>query len=169
MHRVTILYSWFVRIFTKLLPDIPLFMRFRGFLYSLGMESCGKNFQVCSSVYMSPLSGLNIGNNVYLAHNVTLIGLKIKIGNETIVGPNTVIVSTTHILESGSYRFGKSLNNEVIVSSSCWIGANCSVLPESYLPEGCILGAGSVLNKEFSEKNSLYAGIPAKFIKNIIH
>lgn len=169
MHKWTILYSWLVRVMTKLLPDVPIFMRLRGFLYSLGMESCGKNFQVCSSVYLNPLYGLKIGSNVYLAHNVSLIGLKISIGNETIVGPNTVIVSSNHIFYLNSYRFGKSENYEVKICSRSWIGANCSILAGAILPEGSILGAGSVLNKQFETPNSLYAGSPAKLIKQNIN
>ena len=49
-HRLLLLYSWLVKTVLFFLPDIPLIMRFRGFLYSLGMPSCGSNFQVAHNV-----------------------------------------------------------------------------------------------------------------------
>ena len=69
-------------------PDIPLIMRFRGFLYSLGMPSCGSNFQVAHNVTLNSIEGLTVGNNVYLAmgniiyaHGKAIIGNNVMFAN----------------------------------------------------------------------------------------
>lgn len=167
MHKFSILYSWFIRITTKILPDIPIFMRFRGFLYSLMMSNCGKNFQVCSTAYINSLNSLSIGKNVYLAHNTTILGKEIIIGDEVLIGPNTVIVSGNHTYLNGSFRFGKSLSKPIVINNGVWIGANCTILAGSSIPATSIIGAGSVVSKKIEESGSLYAGSPAKLVKKL--
>jgi maltose O-acetyltransferase len=44
-----------------------------------------------------------------------------------------------------------------------WIGVRAIVLPGVTLHEGCVVGAGSVVTKDF-ERYSIVAGVPAKKI-----
>lgn len=165
--KLSIIYSWLVRTLTILLPNIPVCMRFRGFLYSLMMKRCGRNFQVAASVIFNSLSGLSVGNDVYIAHNCVLIGLDIEIGDKVLIGPNCVISSANHTFHEGAYRFGKSDPRQVRIGHGAWIAGNCSVIGGSTLPAESVLGAGSVLNKSFLEKRGLYAGVPTVFIKKL--
>lgn len=167
MHKISIIYSWLVRSLTRVLPDIPIFMRFRGFLYSPMMASCGRNFQVCSTTYINSLQGLSIGNDVYLAHNVVVLGLHITIENKVMVGPNTVIVGGNHTFLDDSFRFGKSDSKPILIKEGSWVAANCTVLGGATLPCRSILAAGAVLTKSFTENNSLYAGAPSRLIKSL--
>lgn len=165
--KISIVYSWFVRTMTYFLPNIPVFMRFRGFLYSLMMEKCGKDFQVASSATLGTLSGLKIGNHVYIAHNVVVLGMDIELKNEVLIGPNCVIASGNHRRVRSSFRFGGYYKGTVSIGNGCWVAANCSILSGSGLPDGSILAAGSVLNRIFNDKNHLYGGTPAVKIKEI--
>ncbi len=167
MHKLSILYSWFIRLSTKFLPDIPSLMRFRGFLYSLMMNECGKNFQVCSTAYINSLHTLKIGSDVYLAHNCVILGKNVTIEDEVLVGPNTVIVSGNHTLKNNSYRFGKSEIKPILIGKGSWIGANCTILAGAIIPTISVIAAGSVVTKELDESYSVYAGSPARFIKVI--
>lgn len=167
MHKFSIIYSWAVRILMRVFPDIPLIMRFRGFLYSFMMKSCGSNFQVSSTSYINSLKGLSVGNDVYLAHNVIILGKEITIENEVMVGPNTVVVSGNHSFSGKSFRFGESISKPIIIKEGAWVATNCSILSGSVLPCCSILAAGSVLTKEFTEEKSLYGGSPAQFIKRL--
>ena len=167
MHKISIIYSWLVRISTRILPDIPIFMRFRGFLYSLMMNRCGNNFQVCSTAYLNSLNGLKVGDNVYLAHNSIILGKQIVIEDEVLIGPNTVVVSGNHTYLNHSFRFGKSVVKPILIKRGAWIGANCTIIAGSIIPEASIVGAGSVVSKKFENSHCLYAGNPAKFIKQL--
>lgn len=165
--KVSILYSWFVKTITYFLPNHPVFMRFRGFLYSIMMKKCGRDFQVASTVTINSLAGLEVGNNVYIAHNTVIIGTEIKIRNEVIIGPNCIISSGNHTFKDNSFRYGKSMTKGVVIEDGCWIAGNCSVLGGAVLPRQSILAAGAVLNKKMTEEKSIYGGVPAKKIGEV--
>lgn len=165
--RISILYSWFVKMITYFLPNIPILMRFRGFLYSLMMEHCGRDFQVASSATLGTLSGLKVGSHVYIAHNVVVLGSDIEIKDEVLIGPNCVIASGNHKRTGNSFRFGGYQKGKVSIGRGCWVAANCSILAGSGLPDGSVLAAGSVLTKSFINSDYVYAGMPAIGIKKI--
>lgn len=48
------------------------------------------------------------------------------------------------------------------IGDYCFVGTNCVLLGGSALPNYCVLGAKSLLNKSFGETHYLYAGVPAK-------
>lgn len=163
--KISILYSWLVRTITILLPNIPVFMRFRGFLYSLMMKQCGKNFQVTSSAILNPLAGIAVGDHVYIAHNTVVLGVAVEIGNEVLIGPNCIISANNHSYLGTSYRFGKAVVKPVKIGNGSWVAGNCSVLAGSALPARSILAAGAVLSKKYEEEGSIYGGVPAVFLK----
>ncbi len=143
-------------------------MRFRGGLYALMMQKCGKNFQVTSSVIINSLARLQVGDHVYIAHNSVIMGTNIIIENEVLIGPNCVISSSNHTLSSSSFRFGPLKEKGVLLKQGSWVAANCSVVGGSELPEKSILAAGSVLTQKFTEAEMVYGGVPAKKIGTVL-
>ncbi len=55
----------------------------------------------------------------------------------------------------------------VSVGDYCFVGTNSVLLGGSALPDYCVLGAKSLLNKSFSETHTLYGGVPAQPIKKL--
>ncbi|NVJ85990.1 MAG: acyltransferase [Algoriphagus sp.] len=55
----------------------------------------------------------------------------------------------------------------VEIGSYSFVGTNSVILPGSKFPDYCILGAHSVLNKDFEEEACLYGGVPAKKVKEL--
>lgn len=55
----------------------------------------------------------------------------------------------------------------IFIGNHCLIGSSVIILGGSFLPNKCILGAGSLLNKRMTKDHSLYGGIPATHIKTI--
>jgi acetyltransferase-like isoleucine patch superfamily enzyme len=166
-HKISILYSWFIRSVFFFLPDYPLFMRLRGWFYSLFMKSCGKNFQISSSATLNSLAGLVFGDNVYIAYNTVLIGVSLHIQNDVIIGPNSLISGSDHVFDGDSFRRTASRQSKVLIEKGSWVGGNCSITSGSILPSQSILAAGSVLTKKFTESKTIYGGIPAIKIKKI--
>ena len=66
---------------------------------------------------------------------------------------------------------GNRLNpaKDIIIDSHCWVGLNCIILKGSYIHSKCIVGAGSVCNKNYFETNCIIAGNPAKVAKKDIN
>lgn len=50
---------------------------------------------------------------------------------------------------------------EITIGNYCIVGTNSVFLPGSTLPNYSICGANSVMNKNFKEEYTLYAGSPA--------
>ncbi len=55
----------------------------------------------------------------------------------------------------------------VQIGDYCFVGTNCVLLGGSTLPDYCVLGAKSLLNKNFSETHQLYGGVPAKPLQQL--
>lgn len=55
----------------------------------------------------------------------------------------------------------------VEIGSYCFVGTNSVILGGSRLPDHCVLGANSLLNKIFDDKYQLYGGVPARAIQPI--
>jgi len=53
----------------------------------------------------------------------------------------------------------------ITIGAYCFVGTGSIILGGSVLPDYSVLGAGSVLNKAFTESHYLYAGIPARPVK----
>ena len=111
----------------------------------------------CSIWYGAVLRGdvnsIRIGNNVNIQDNATLHTLYeksiIEIGDNVSVGHNVVI-------------HGAKINDNVL------IGIGAIILDHAVIGENTIIAAGSVVKTGTQvEANSVYAGIPAKKIKDI--
>lgn len=60
---------------------------------------------------------------------------------------------------------GRQASEPVTVGEYCFVGTNCVLLGGSVLPDRCVLGAKSLLNKALSEGGTLYGGVPARAVR----
>ena len=167
-NKIILLYTWFVRSFLFFLPDIPICMRFRGWLYGLFMKSCGKDFQVTHDAIIRDLARIEVGSHCFIGNNSFIMGSgTIYIDDEVLIAPHVIIISGNHGLKDGSFRYGTGDHGHIHIGRGAWIAGNSTICKGGYLPDGSVLSANSFLNKSFNEKYSLYGGVPARFIKNI--
>jgi acetyltransferase-like isoleucine patch superfamily enzyme len=167
MHKLWLIYAWIIRTGTFCLPDAPLFMRMRGALYAVGLKKCGKNFQVPHNVILNTLPKISIGNNVCFGPGCVLLGGgDIEIGNNVLIGPMCLISANNHTFNGEHFLSGVSLGS-VIVADNCWIAGNCSLLMGTHVKKKSLLAAGSVCNKKLEEEQSVYGGVPVKYIKKV--
>lgn len=165
-RKFLLIYCWLVRILLYFLPDIPLVMRFRGWLYGLGMKKCGCDFQVTHDAIIRELHNITIGNHCFVGNGVIMMGSgKINIGNDVMIAPHSVIVSGNHTSKDGSYKKGRIDTGIITLKDGTWVASNCTIVKNSALPEDSVLCANSFLNKDFSLPHSIYGGVPAKHIK----
>lgn len=57
----------------------------------------------------------------------------------------------------------KKYSKEVRIGEDSFIGQKCLILPGVSIGRNCIIGAGSLVNKDIPD-NSVAAGVPAKII-----
>lgn len=83
---------------------------------------------------------------------------------------NQVNFSTTdsHAIEDLE---GNRINpaKDIQIGNHVWIGQKTLVLKGSSIADNCIVGAYSLVNKNLTEKNSIYAGHPAHKVKEGIN
>ncbi|MFG6496249.1 acyltransferase [Fictibacillus sp. UD] len=93
-------------------------------------------------------------------------GGTITIGKKCYIGMNTLICTITHEVGSSDKRAGENKYMPIVLEDGCWIGANSTILPGVTVGKGCIVAAGAVVSKD-CEANGVYAGVPAKKIKDL--
>ena len=168
MRKFLLIYCWFIRIILFVLPDIPIIMRFRGWLYGLGMARRGKDFQVTHDAVIKDLQGISVGNHVFIGNQAVVMGSgTIEIEDEVQLAPHVILISGNHTSLNGSYRYGKGDVGHIHIGRGAWVAGNSTVQKDSALPANSVLSANSFLNKVFVEENSVYGGVPAKLLKKI--
>jgi acetyltransferase-like isoleucine patch superfamily enzyme len=70
----------------------------------------------------------------------------------------------THSID---FAAGRQTAEPIEIGEYCFTGTNSVVLGGSVLPHHSILGAQSLLNKKWDEPYRLYAGVPAKPVKEL--
>ena len=167
-HYFNLYWYWFVRTILFFLPDHPLIMRFRGYLYSFAMLGRGRNFQVAHNVIIVSAEGLTVGDDVYIAYGCVLIADKdVYIGNEVMFGPLCLLACGNHKISNGSYRWSEDEYAPINIGNGSWIGGASVLLPGASLPPRSVLAANSTLTRDYSnEQPGVYAGSPARRIKD---
>ena len=66
--------------------------------------------------------------------------------------------------ERNNRRLNPNENDSLTIGNHVWLGYRCHILSGADIGDGCIVGAGSLVNKKFPN-NCVIAGMPAKIIK----
>ncbi len=135
---------------------------------------CGNNVYLGKGSLIS-YKNVYIKNNVSIGPNACFLSTRacIYIGNHVMFGPHVFIITGNHRVDLvGLYMdevkdYDKLPNDDedVVIKDDVWIGANVIILKGVTIGEGSIIAAGSVVTKDV-EPYSIYAGVPAKKIKN---
>jgi acetyltransferase-like isoleucine patch superfamily enzyme len=124
----------------------------------------------CTGVIAQKGKGITIGNGTGISARAYFSGQGgIVIGTECIFGPEVKIYSENHNYADPNQTIkAQGVNRKgVIIGDNCWIGGGVSILDGVTIGNGCVIAAGSVVNRSIPE-NSIAAGIPARIIKNRI-
>lgn len=138
---------------------------FRRSIYKLYGMKIGKAWIAPGCEFVS--SRLEIGDGTWIQRNCVFDNnAKITIGKNSDVAFNVIFITNTHIIGDHNRRAGKGTPQPIVIGDGCWIGAGSVLLPGITIKSGTIVGAGSVVTKD-CEANSLYAGNPAKKIRDL--
>lgn len=151
----------------------------------------GDNTVIEPGVLAFDPENIYIGDNVYIGHCTILRGYRDK-GNKIYIDDNTWIGAFCFLHGAGGIKIGKyvgigprvtiitSTHKEndintplitheldfkpVIIRDGCDIGISSNILPGTSIDEHTIIGAGSLVKGNIAPW-SIYAGIPAEFIR----
>ena len=110
-------------------------------------------------------ANIRLGKDVFINKSCMFVDLGgIELEDKVLIGPDVKILSVNHPLDPKNRR-GVILKG-VKIKRNAWLGAGVTVCPGVTIGENSVIGAGSVVTKDVPN-DTVYAGVPAKFIKNI--
>ncbi len=167
-QRLMSLWYNFVMKLLWVFPGWKFMMRFRGFLIKPCLKRCGKDFQLAGNAQLAGmLSTLEIGNHVYIAPQCWILSTGgVVLGDEIMLAPQVVIVSGTHVMVDGSYRWATGKRETVRIGKGTWLGAGTKVMPGVTIGKGALCAAGSVVTKDMPDF-TICGGVPAKVICHV--
>ena len=91
---------------------------------------------------------------------------RIVIGDNTGLGPGTMIFASNHQFEPGVPYFQQPwTERDVTIGRDVWVGAGSIVLAGVTIGDGCVVAAGSVVTKDLAPY-TIAGGVPARAIKS---
>jgi acetyltransferase-like isoleucine patch superfamily enzyme len=149
-----------------------------------GKCSIGENFSMNNGIKGNPIgcyqpctffvdkgATLEIGENVGISQTALICHTGIKILNNVKIGGGACIYDTDfHPLNPALRQQSNDIQHKakapVIIENNVFIGAHSLILKGVTIGENSIIGAGSVVTKNVPP-NQIWAGNPAKFIRNV--
>lgn len=160
-----------LNVILRTLASYRMPIRLRLILLRMNGFQIGKNTKVLSGSQYT-VRNLIIGNNCIIGRNCVFRAGSyakecfISIGNNVQIAHNVNICCVTHEIGDENKRAGKNINKSIVIEDGCWIATGVIILPGVKIGHGCIVAAGSVVIKDL-EANSLYAGVPAKKVRDL--
>lgn len=110
---------------------------------------------------------LTLGEHSYINYRCFLdLGNDIIIGNHVSIAFCCTFINSSHELGDEDQRAGKGTSSKIVIEDGCWIGARTTIMPGVTIKKGCVIGSNSLVLMD-TEPNGLYAGHPAKRIKDL--
>jgi maltose O-acetyltransferase len=108
-----------------------------------------------------------VGDNFFLNVNGKLMDSgKITIGNNVFIAPNVSIITEEHAMDVEQRLAGLEYAYPVTIGDNVWICTGAIILPGVTIGEDSVIGAGSVVTKDIPPK-SLAVGNPCKVIRKL--
>ena len=110
---------------------------------------------------------IRVGHNFYANHNLVILDCAaVTFGDNVFIAPNCGFYTAGHPIEPEQRRMGLEYAQPITVGNNVWIGAAVSVLPGVSIGDNCVIGAGSVVNRDIPA-NSVAVGNPCRVVKTI--
>ena len=113
---------------------------------------------------------VHIGDKVFVLDDtrmITVDGSTLHIGNECMFSDRIDIRTTdNHAIIDMDTSKRINFEENITIGDKVWIGTGVNILKGSLLPDGTIVGARSVVTKQFQCENTIVVGNPARVVKD---
>ena len=108
---------------------------------------------------------LTIEDHAFINAGLTAeLGGDVSIGSWVRLGPDVMILTTSHEIGPPDRRSGRSQIGSVHVGDGAWIGARVVVMPGVTIGAGSVVAAGAIVTRDVAP-NTLVGGVPARPIR----
>ena len=165
-------------------------LRLRCFYWRLYFKSCGQRLYLGDGISITGAENISLWCDVSLLHHSSLYAVKghihigshfsgnvnvlidasdggeIIIGNDVLVGPNSVIRASNHNYKRTDIPIREQGHSggTIVIENDVWLGANVKVTPDVVIHKGAVIAAGAVVTHDV-EPYEIVGGVPAKHIK----
>jgi acetyltransferase-like isoleucine patch superfamily enzyme len=123
-------------------------------------------FSLIPPFYTTGGEGIRVGRSVFINQNCTMYDLGgIDIGDEVMIGPNVSLITSGHALEP-SLRRAVVTAKPIVIERNVWIAAGATIIGGVTVGENSVVAAGSVVTRDVP-RNTLVGGNPARVIRSI--
>lgn len=126
-----------------------------------------KNFIIEQPFHCDYGYNIEIGENFYTNVNCVILDeAKVKFGDNVFIAPNCGFYTAGHPFDVEQRNRGLEYAKPIVIGNNVWIGAQVCVLLGVTIGDNCVIGAGSVVNKDIPA-NTLAAGNPCQVIRKL--
>jgi acetyltransferase-like isoleucine patch superfamily enzyme len=123
-----------------------------------------ESFHLIPPVYSDHGINIRVGRNVFVNQNCRFNDLGgIDIGDDVMLGPNVSLISSGHPTDPIGRRSGITAE-PITIGRNVWIGTSAIVLQGVTVGADAIIGAGAVVTRDVPPR-TLVAGVPATVVK----
>jgi len=127
----------------------------------------GENFVLIPPFYCAGGREIRVGRNVFVNQNCTFYDLGgLDIGDDVMIGPNVSLITAGHPLQP-SRRRQETIAKPIRIGTNVWIGTGAIVTGGVSIADNAVIAAGAVVTQSVAA-NTLVGGNPARVIKTII-
>ena len=165
--RRALAYAWFEGVMwaTASLPDLRAVQRLRGRVLAPCFKKCGKNVMIAKDVSASYTTSIELGDDVWIARGSWLMGYGgIRLDDEAMLGPYTVLAGALHSKHEGSYRHGTPKGAPIVIGRGAWTGVHSVVIAGVTVGEGAAVSAGCMVTVDVPAQ-AMITGVPGRVVK----
>ena len=123
-------------------------------------------FTLIPPFYATGGTGMKVGRNVFVNQNCTFYDLGgLEIGDDVMIGPNVSLITSGHPVEPSRRRDGV-IAKPIVIERNVWIGAGATIIGGVTIGENAVVAAAAVVTRNVPP-NTLVGGNPAKIIRSI--
>ena len=143
---------------------VPTALR-RPILRAMGL-SLGRKVRIKARVEFYT-GNVRFGDRCFVNHECLFdASARITVGDRVDFGPRVTVLTSEHAIGGPEHRAGPLSARPITIGDGAWIGGCSTILPGAVIGAGCIIAAGAVVVGE-TKPNSVYAGVPAKWVKDL--
>jgi acetyltransferase-like isoleucine patch superfamily enzyme len=125
-----------------------------------------ESFLLIPPFYTAGGNEIRIGRNVFVNQNCTFYDLGgLDIGDDVMIGPNVSLITAGHPLQP-SQRRAVTIGKPIVIEKNVWIAAGATIIGGVTIGENAVVAAASVVTKDVPP-NTLVGGNPARVIRTI--
>lgn len=124
------------------------------------------SFLLAPPFYTTGGLDIHVGRNVFINQNCTFYDLGgLEIGDDVMIGPNVSLITSGHPIDPAQRRTCV-VAKPIVIERNVWIAAGATIIGGVTVGENSVVAAGSLVTRNVPP-NTLVGGNPARVIRSI--